>query len=96
VHAALQLAEERKAREVLVVDAAHLEDVVRADLDAIALALAAAAIDFDAPSTGRCPALLAGPRRMLRRPPGLLGVELVGPSSNDTRLRVVGARRSVK
>jgi hypothetical protein len=42
---ALETPEDRQAREVGVVDAAHLEDVVGADGDAISLPLAAGAID---------------------------------------------------
>src|SRR4051794_15846122 len=45
VRPALQLAEERQRREVGVVHAPHLEDVVGADLDAVRLALAARPVD---------------------------------------------------
>src|SRR4030095_14196628 len=54
----LELREERERGPVGVVDAAHLEDLVRADLDAIALTLATRAVDDGTPPTRRRATLL--------------------------------------
>jgi hypothetical protein len=64
----LEAAEKAQCSVVRVVDAADLEDRVGADLDAVALALAASAVDDRAPAPGRRSALLSGPIRMVRSP----------------------------
>src|SRR5882672_8726456 len=57
---ALQASEQGQAREVRVVDPTNLEDIVRADLDAVLFAFAARVVDDGPVRSGLGLALLAG------------------------------------
>jgi hypothetical protein len=89
----------REPREVGVVDPAHLEHTVGADVDAVALALAAGAIDDGVVGAGRRAALLAGARRVSGGAAGLLLVEALGdheaPCMTDLAAAVRSAREEV-
>lgn len=63
-----QLCEHRQPAEVAVVDSPYLEDVVRADDDAVALGFASSVIDDRPPGAGGGVAPLAGALGVLSRP----------------------------
>lgn len=74
MRAALQPAKESERYEVGVVDATHLEDIFGADVDAILLALALAAIDLGTRGAGLGAALLTWAIGMTGGAACLLGV----------------------
>jgi hypothetical protein len=74
VRADLQAAEEAEGPVVAVGDASDLEDVVRADGDAVGLALAPPASDDGPPGARRGVALLARARGIAGRALGLLRI----------------------
>ena len=73
---ALEASQNREPREVGVVDAAHLEHTVGADVNAVALPFAARAIDDGMEPPGLGPALFARTIRMSRGLTRLLGLDL--------------------
>src|SRR5207302_780343 len=69
---ALQSPEKGEPSEIAVIDSPHLEHVIGADLDAITLALAAAAIDRRVPSARLGATLFTGAIRIFGRASSLL------------------------
>ncbi len=78
MRADLQAREEAERGIVGVVDAPHLEDVVRAHLDAVALALAARTVDDRTPRARHGATLLARTIRMRGRAPRLRRFDACG------------------
>ncbi len=78
VRSNLEAREEPELAVVVVRDATHLEDIVRTDRDAVALALAARAVDERRELAGRRFAVLARSPGVARGSPRLFGVSTTG------------------
>src|SRR5262245_12036940 len=78
VRQALELADERQPAKIAIADRADLEHAVRAHLDAVALALAPAAIDGDRVCARLGAAILAGSIGVAGGATGLRGIQRFG------------------